>query len=403
MSRPPANRLTATKVKHAKEPPYKLFDGKGLFLLISPSGSKGWRFKYRFCGREKLISLGTYPEVSLAEARIRLLAARRLLAADPPIDPSAVRKAEKAARADTFKVISTEWFEDTQATNAEVTRERNQFILDRLIDRIGARPISKISVIDMRNSLLSIQRENGPETARRAKGIASRVYSYAIAHGRADNNPTAGLLGILKKRNTKHRAAITNPKQVGELMRAIYAYKGQPTTTAALKLLALNFPRPSELRLGKWDEIDFDKALWAIPASRMKARQKNPHEHLLPLSSQSVEILQALHKLTGLGEWVFPTTRPDAPLSENAFNNALQKMGYAGDVHTAHGFRSTASTLLHEQNFLPDVIETQLAHARAGVAGIYNRSHLLPQRREMLQRWADYLDQLRCDNRYLSR
>lgn len=389
------NRLTKTKVKQAKRPPTKHFDGKGLYLLVGPNGQKGWRFKYRFEGREKLLSFGTYPEVSLEEARKRRLAARKLLAAEPPVDPSVARQAAKAVRSDVFKNVGAEWFADKQTRNAKITRDRNQFILDRLSDRVGTRPVSKIETVEMKLALLHIQENNGVETARRARGIASRIFAYAIAHGRASHDPTAGLEYILKDRNTVHRAAITNPKQFAELLRAIYAYEGHPSTTSALKLLALNFTRPTELRLGKWEEVDLDRALWVIPASRMKMRRRNPNEHLLPLASQSIEILQELYKLTGRTGWVFPGNKPDKPLNENAFNNALRKMGYTGDVHTAHGFRSTASTLLHEQNVPVEVIETQLAHARIGVSGIYNRSHLLPQRRKMLQHWANYLDELR--------
>lgn len=390
-------KLSDTKIKNAKpkKKPFKLYDEGGLYLLISPKGSKGWRFKYRFAGREKLLSLGLYPDTTLAKAREKRDVKRTLLAAEPPIDPSVERQARKAAQADSFKVLSAQWFEDKQTSNAETTRERNQFILDRLTDRLGKESMPKITTLKMKSALLAIQKHNGIETARRARGIASRVFAYAIAHGKASSDATAGLKDILKAKNTIHRAAITKPRQLGELMQKIYAYGGQPTTVAALKLLALNFTRPSELRLGKWSEIDFDNAIWIIPAERMKMRRKNPSEHLLPLSVQSVAILKDLHKLTGGGELIFPTNKPDTPLSENAFNNAIRKMGFDGDTHTAHGFRSTASTFLHELNFSAEVIETQLAHSRPGVAGIYNRSHLLPQRRVMLQTWSDHLDQLR--------
>ncbi len=391
------NKLTQKQIDKAKpaQKPFTLADGGGLVLLLQPSGARWWRLRYRYGGRAKMISMGTYPDTTLAAARDKRDDARKLLAAEPPIDPSVDRQARKAAQADSFQVVAAEWFADKQSKNAEVTRKQNQLILDRLTDRIGMQPVSKITTPALLSALKSIQKHNGAETARRARGIAGKVFAYAIAYGKATSDATAGLQDSLQEKNTQHWAAITKPKEVGELMRRIYSFSGQATTAAGLKLLVLNFTRPSEIRLGKWDEIDFDEALWVIPASRMKMRHKNPHEHLLPLSSQSVEILRELHKLSGHGDWVFPTNKPDTPLGRNAFNNALRKMGYSGDVHTPHGFRSTASTLLHEMNFSPEAIETQLAHARGSVSGIYNRSHLLPQRREMLQAWADYLDQLR--------
>jgi integrase len=378
-----------------KSKPSKMFDGGGLYLLVKPNGSKLWRFKYRFGGGEKLISLGKYPETSLKLARDKRTSKRAMLDAEPPIDPSEERKSRNAALVSSFKAVGDRWFEQKQSDLAVTTRERNRFILDRLSDRLGKQPISKITTPDMKAALISIQNRNGPETARRAKGIASRVFAYAIADGEANTDPTAGLTEILKERNTKSRSAVTKPSEVGRLMRSIYKYKGQATTVAGLKLLALNFTRPTELRLGKWSEIDFEKSLWEIPASRMKMRRRNPQPHLLPLSDQSVDILKELRGLTDGSEWVFPSFDLSKPLSENAFNSALKKMGFDGGTHTAHGFRSTASSLLHELNFSAEVIETQLAHARPGVAGIYNRSNLLPQRKEMLQAWADHLDQLR--------
>lgn len=405
-------RLTDTKVKNAKpalkteedlkkkpDGKYKdrkLFDGDGLYLLVTPSGGKLWRFKYHYGGAEKLLALGKYPDLSLKDARNHLGAARKLLAQNPSIDPSEQRKEEKAARADSFKAVSAEWFEAKQSKNALVTRERNQFILDKLSDRLGKESVSAISTLKTKAALLAIQKKHGVETARRAHGIAARVFEFAIANGIASVDPTSGLKGVLKDKDTKHRPALTKPKEVGELMRKIYSYNGQPQIGAALKLLALNFTRPSELRLGKWDEIDFAAATWTIPASRMKTRRKNPHEHLLPLSKQSVAILKKLHELTGGSEWVFPQLdTPKKPISENATNNGLAAMGYTSDQHRSHSFRVTASTMLHELNFPTEVIDTQQARPRGSVSGIYNRSHLLPQRRELLQAWADYLDSLR--------
>jgi integrase len=392
--------LTATEVKNAKPKanPYKRGAGKGLYMLVTPNGSKLWRMKYRFGGSEKLLALGKYPDTTLKEAGEKRDAARKLLDSDPPTDPAEVKRAEKAATAGSFRAIGQQWFADKQSHLAKVTRDRNKGILKLLNKLIGKRPISKIRTTELRSALLTIQKNNGPETARRARGIASRVFAYAVAHGKASGDPTAGLQDVLKARNTKSRSALTKPAEVGELLRAIDSFSGQETTKVGLKLLALNFTRPTEIRLGKWEEIDLIAGTWEIPASRMKMRSKNPTSHLLPLSKQSVKTLKELRKFTG-DDWVFPTNTGDKPLSENAFNNALAKIGYGTDKHTAHGFRSTASTLLHEMNFPPEVIETQLAHARPGVAAVYNRSHLLPQRKKMLQAWANYLDQLRKDEK----
>lgn len=393
--------LTATEVKNAKPraKPYKKGAGKGLYLLVTPAGGKLWRLKYHFAGVEKLLALGKFPDVSLKDARDKRDAAKKLLAKSPPVDPSEQLQIAKASQADSFKAVSVDWFEAKQSKNAPVTRERNQFILDKLSDRLGKESVSMISTLKMKGALLAIQKKHGVETARRAHGIAARVFEYSIANGKASVDPTAGLKGVLKDKNTKHRPALTKPKEVGELMRQIYAYKGQPQIGAALKLLALNFTRPSELRFGKWDEIDFETATWTIPASRMKMRRKNPHEHLLPLSKQSVAILKELHKLTGDSDWVFPQIgNSDKPISENATNNGLEALGYTSVQHRSHSFRATASTMLHELNFPTEVIDTQQARPRGTVSGIYNRSHLIPQRRELLQAWADYLDSLRTES-----
>jgi integrase len=397
------NKLKQKQIDNAKprEKPYTMADGGGLVLSVQPSGARWWRFRYRFAGRAKMLSMGTYPDTSLAAARQKRDAARQLLASDPPIDPSVDRQARKAAQADSFEAVSNLWFEDKQSINAPVTQERNRYILDRLALIIGKMAVSQIDTTTMLSALRSIQKKHGVETAHRAHGIASRVFAYAIAGGKAQLDPTAGLKASLKSKTTTHRPAITDPAEVGQLLNAIHEFSGQATTAAGLKLLAHNFTRPSEIRLGKWSEIDLENGVWEIPVERMKTRRTNPQPHLLPLSSQSIAILKELHDLTGDGDWVFPTNRPDRPLSENAFNNALKKMGYEGDIHTGHSFRTTASTLLHEMNFSPEVIDTQMAHARGSVSGIYNRSHLLLQRRDMMQQWSDYLDQLRAGGKVI--
>lgn len=391
------NKLTAKQVAQAKPRTalYTLADGGGLILQVQPTGSRWWRFRYRYFGIERMLSLGTYPDTDLKSARDKRDTYRKLLAADPPIDPSERRRIAKAARADCFKAVSDSWFLEMQSGKAPSTRKRNRHVLNLLVEHLGSQSVSTITTASIQRTIRSIQKRNGVEMAHRALGRASNVFAYAIALGSASEDPTRGLKASLKENVSRPRAAITDAKLFGQLLRDIDHYNGQRSTQAALKLLALNFTRPSEIRLGKWPEIDFDKKVWIIPAARMKMRNRNPCDHLVPLSDQSIEILKQQRKLSGENDWIFPTNKPDTPLSDAAFVNALKKMGYTTELHTPHGFRSTASTMLHEMSFPSDVIETQLAHKRKGVEGIYNRSHLLQQRREMLQSWANYLDQLR--------
>jgi integrase len=381
--------LSNTKVKNAKAKakPYKLSDERGLFLHVQPTGAKWWRFKYLFAGREKLLSLGTYPDTSLALARDKREKARRHLAAGD--DPSAVRKAEKAAQNDTFKAIAEEW--SAQQQKAESTRVRDDRILGYLYKEIGAAPIGTIDTAKMLEALRTIEKR-GAETAHRAQNLASAVFLYAIPH-KAKTNPAADLRGKLAAASTKSHAAITNAAKFGQLLRDIDNYQGQPVTRAALQLIALLFTRPGELRQALWQEFDLEGAQWVVPAERTKMRR----EHIVPLASQSVSILTDLRELTykGAESLVFPSLRPRRPLSENTLGTALKGLGYDGNTHVAHGFRSSASTLLHEMGLDSDVIECQLAHARPGVGGIYNRSHRLADRRKMMQRWADYLEKLR--------
>ena len=395
------NKLYQKTIDAAKpgSEPYSIADGGGLVLFIRPGGERWWRFRYRYLGVPKMISLGIYPDTSLAEARVKLAAKRAMLAADPPVDPSAERQARTAAQADSFQTIAAEWFADSQADNAPVTRKQNQYFVDRLNSRIGKRLVAQISTPDMLAALKALQKAHGAHAAARARGIASKVFCHAIASGKATSDPAQSLKGSLKTPTITNRPAITKPAQFGELLRKIDAFSGQPSTRAYLQLLALNFTRPTEIRLGKWSEVDFDKKLWVIPSSRMKMRNKTPGDFLLPLSAKSVEILTELREQSGNSPWVFPQARnPHEPIGQNAGGNALKKLGYDGDTHSCHSFRTTANTILHELGFDHETIETALAHARPGVSGIYNRSHLLDQRREMLQSWADYLDQVRTDS-----
>lgn len=390
------NKLTVAAIKNAKPRarPYKMADGGGLTVLVQPDGRRGWRFRYRFAGVEKMLSFGSLDDVSLKAARARRDDARKLLAGDPPIDPSVKRQAEKQDLADTFGAVSAEYLEKHAATISEATRVRDQRILDKLNLKISGRPLNSIKPAELLAALRSIEKTGAHETTHRALNMARRIYAFALASGQATGDPTSGLQAALAPVVSKSRAGLTDPVKVGQLLRDIDNYHGDPVKLAALKLLALTFVRPGELRQAKWSEFDLKTGQWVIPKERMKLRR----EHIVPLADQAVQLLKELHKVTSKNPsgYAFPSPRAGRCLSENAFSVALKTMGYAGDVHQAHGFRVTASSMLHELNYSAEIIETQLAHARPGVAGIYNRSHLLPQRREMMIQWGDYLDTLRA-------
>lgn len=394
--------ITTTKIKalRPRQSAFKVFDSKGLFILVYPTGTLSFRFRYRFNDRERLLGLGTFPEVELAQARKARDAARKLLAQG--IDPSEARKADKARdrsdAANSFAAYAEGWFTKYHGTKSEATTVRNRRLLKYLVKHLGTVTISKISRAQVAAAVQAIETASGAESAHRALNLAALIFASAAVDGLVSSDPVYGVRGKLGEVVARRRVAITKASEVGELMRAIYKYseRGLVTTVAALKLLALTFTRPGELRQAEWSEFDLDQALWTVPKSRMKSRRhKNSSDHLVPLSTQAVDILRELHKQTGSGRFVFPTARPTRPLSENGFTQALQNMGYSGERHTAHGFRSTASTLLHEMNFDPQTIETQLAHARSGVSAVYNRSHLLPARKAMMQAWSDHLDALR--------
>jgi integrase len=396
------NRLTDKEIqaalKNAKAlpRPRKLMDGGGLSLIVTPKPATYWRVSYRYAGREKMLSLGVYPTVSLAEAREKRDAERKVLAAGR--DPSVVRQEEKAAKEHTFCATAYEWFAIDHRAPATETRDRR--ILSKIVGTIenpsplGKRPLAEVSGRELLSELRSIEKESGHESAHRACGMAESVFAFAIATGKAqsDRDPTYQLRKALKPVKSKSHAAITKPAEFAKLLRKIDDYQGSAVLRAGLQLLALLFTRPGELRQAKWSEFDLDAAQWVIPAERMKMRK----EHVVPLPARAVEILRELRKLTGEDrEGLVFATLPGVCISENGFRVALMKMGYDGDKHTAHGFRSSASTLLHELSHDKEVIETQLAHSRPGVGGVYNRSHLLAQRRELMTAWADYLDGLR--------
>jgi integrase len=389
--------LTSVAIRNAKpaEKPLKLFDGGGLFLYIAPTGGKWWRLKYRYGGKEKLLSLGTYPEVSLGEAREKRDQARRLLAAD--IDPGENRKAQKTAKIgsgeNSFEVVAREWF-GKFAPNWAVNHS------DKIIRRlerdvfpwIGQQPIAEITAPDLLATMRRIENRGAVETAHRALQNCSQIFRYAIATGRSNRDPGGDLRGAIPPSKGKHHASITEPNAIGELLRAIKGYQGSLITKCALQLAPLFFVRPGELRKAEWTEFNFSAAEWRIPGERMKMGE----QHIVPLSSQAIAILRDLQPLTGNGRYVFPGARTNGrPMSENTVNAGLRRLGYTSDQMTGHGFRSMASTLLNEQGWHRDAIERQLAHAeRDAVRAAYNYAEHLPERRKMMQAWADYLDRL---------
>lgn len=373
--------------------PYKKFDANGLFLLVYPNGRKGWRFKYQFGGREKGISFGSYPDTSLKLARAKRDAARQDLAAN--IDPSAKRQEEKEALANSFEIVASEWLKRQKSLSASTVRQLRQRLDSYLIPSLGRHPIQKITAPDLLRVLRRIESRGTHETALRVLSLSSRIFRFAIATGKADRNPAADLRGALAPTKTTNFAAITKPTRIGELLRAIEGYQGQPAVIAALKLAPLVFVRPGELRAATWAEIDLNDAEWRIPASRMKMDA----EHLVPLSTQAIAIIEALQPVTGSGTYLFPSLRSgDRPISDNTLNAALRRLGFGKDEMTAHGFRTMASTRLNEMGFHPDIIELQLAHAeRNKVRAAYNKAQRLAERKKMMQTWADYLDGLKSD------
>lgn len=391
--------LTDTTIRRAKprHKPYKMFDSGGLFLLVAPNGGKWWRFKYRYAGKEKLLSLGIYPDVSLKDARDRRDEERKKLASK--IDPAVNRKAVKAAWADSqansFEVVAREWIGKRSAVWSEsnIGKITGQLELN-IFPWLGQRPIADITSPELLAVLRRTEARGAIHTAHRALQTCGQIFRYAVATGRAMRDPAADLRGALQPAKGSHFAALTEPKAIGSLLRAMDDYQGSTITRCALRLAPLVFVRPGELRKAEWQEIDFEKTEWNIPADRMKMREA----HLVPLSRQAVEILKELHPMTGRGRYLFPSPRSDKrPISDNAVLSALRRMGISKDEMTGHGFRAMARTVLDEVlNVRPDYIEHQLAHAVRDPNGrAYNRTAHLPERRKMMQQWADYLDKLR--------
>ncbi len=389
--------LTDVKVRNAKpkDKAYKIADEKGLFLAVLPNGSKYWRFKYRFAGKEKLLALGVYNEVSLAAAREKRDEARKLLAnnTDPGLVKQINKRSKILAAENSFEAISREWYAKFSTTWTADHGERIFRRLERdIFPWLGSRPINEIKAPELLAVLRRIENRGAIETAHRALQNCGQVFRYAIATGRAERDISNDLRGALQPFKKRHLASITNPKEIAELLRAIKSYQGNVITKCALQFAPLVFVRPGELRRAEWSEINFETAEWRIPAEKMKMRVT----HIVPLSLQAISILQEIHPLTGDGKYIFPSVKSSIrPMSENTVLGALRRLGYTKDEMTGHGFRSMACTILNEQGWHRDAIERQLAHAeRNNVRAAYNYAEHLPERRKMMQHWADYLDEL---------
>ncbi len=396
--------LTDMKISKAR-PQAKattLFDGLGLFLLIAPleqGGSKLWRFKYTFNGKQKMLSFGGYPEVSLADAREKRAEARKQIAAG--IDPGDVRKALKAQTQSTFEAIARERHEKFKANWTPSHAERNLHRLEHhVFPIIGSRPIADIKAPELLTVLNRMESRGILESAHRIRSLCGQIFRYAVATGRAERDPSQDLRGALPAAKQNHLAALTDPAKVAGLLRAIDSYEGSFEVKSAMQLQAMFFVRPGELRHAEWSEIDLDAAVWSIPAHKMKMKQA----HIVPLSRQAVKILQALKPLTGSKRYVFPSVRSSQrPMSNNAILAALRRMGYSKDEMTGHGFRAMARTILDEVlQVRPDYIEHQLAHAvRDPLGRAYNRTTHLAERKKMMQLWSDYLDGLKAGAKIL--
>lgn len=397
--------LTDTAVRAAKprEAPYKLADAGGLYLLVNPTGSRLWRLKYRHAKREKLLALGAYPAVTLADARSRRDEAKVLLAKgdDPSIAKQDAKRLSEASAATSFRVIAEEYLDKLRREGrASATINKTEWLLSLVFPVIGSRPIRDIAPPQVLDALRAIERRGRHESARRARSTVGAVFRFAIASARADIDPTYSLQGALTSPKVRHRSAIVEPVALGAMLRAIEGFEGQPTTLAALRLMAILFPRPGELRLARWVEFDMEKAVWTIPGDRTKMRRP----HRVPLPTQALAILADLREISGSGKLLFPSVRTVArPISENTLNAALRRLGYAKDEATSHGFRASAATLLNESGkWNPDAIERQLAHVESNdVRRAYTRGEHWDERVRMMQWWADHLDVLRTGAKIL--
>ncbi len=391
-------KLTATAIKNAspKEKQYKLVDGGGLYLIISASGKKYWRYNYRFAKKQKTLALGVYPSVSLKEVRSLHQEAKKQLA--DGIDPSHKRKLDKITAnqqaQDSFQAIASEWlskqkvkWSDSHYSNVTSRLENH------IYPWLGSRPLIEITAPELLAVLRRMESKSIHHTALKTKQYCGQIFRYGIVTGRCERDPSADLQGALTTYKPTSFAAITDPKEIGGLLRSIGDYSGDFVTRQALKLAPLVFVRPTEIRHAEWSEIDLNNELWVIPAEKMKMRT----EHIVPLSKQAIEILKETKELTSNGKYVFPSIRSRSrAMSENTLNGALRRMGYTKQEMTAHGFRAMASTSLNSLGYKSDVIERQLAHAEKNkVRAAYNRAEYMPERTAMMQEWSDYLDSLK--------
>jgi integrase len=389
---------TACRTSKPGEKPYKLSDGGGLYLLIEKNGSKLWRHAFRFDGKQKLVALGAYPVVSLADARAGRDANKSLLAkgVDPAVQRKIDRGAARIARSNTFSLVADELLEKFKAEGDDPkTLEKKKWLLSFINADLGDRPVAEIKAPELLDVLRKIERRGRFDTARRARSLAGRVFKFAIATSRAERDPSADLAGALISPKVQHRAAITEPKAVGALLRAIDDLDGQLTTRAALQLIAVTFVRPGELRNAEWKEFDISNAVWNIPAEKMK--MSRPHK--VPLSRQATEIIEGIRAVTASSRYLFPQIRSwHRPISDGTLNAALRRLGYTKTEMTAHGFRSTASTLLNESGkWHRDAIERQLAHQEEDeTRAAYNHAEFWEERVRLMGWWANYLDALRC-------
>ncbi|MEW6132046.1 MAG: integrase arm-type DNA-binding domain-containing protein [Pseudomonadota bacterium] len=395
--------LTDPAIKKAKpaDKPFKLYDEKGLFLIVTPTGGKWWRLKYRIAGKEKLLALGTYPDVGLARAREKRDEARKQIA--DGVDPGELRKATKTQQAEraanSFEAVAREWFTKHLADKAENHRVKVIRRLEKdVFPWLGGRPIAEITAPELLTTIRRIEARGAVDTSHRVMQSCGQIFRYAVATGRAERDPTSDLRGALQRVKTEHLPALVEPKAVGELLRAIDGFRGSFQVQCALRLAPMLFVRPGELRKAKWTDFDLDRAEWRYLVTKTKT------EHIVPLASQAVAILRELRPLSGHREHVFPGREPTKPMSDAAINAALRRMGYDTKTEiTGHGFRAMARTLLHEElGFAPEAIEHQLAHKVPDTLGAaYNRTKFLKQRTAMMQAWADYLDKLKAGAKVL--
>lgn len=391
--------LTEVAIRNAKPraKTFKLYDSGGLYLQVAPSGGKWWRLKYRLDGKEKRLSLGVYPEVGLAKARKRRDEERALLA--DHVDPSRHRKEQKSAQAlravNTFEQVTREWFAKSSPSWAPAHAERKIRLFERdIFPLMGQQPVAEITSPGLLAVLRRIEKRGALETARRALVYSGQVFRYAVATGRAALDPSGALRGALSPVKNEHFAATTEPARLAPILQMLDGYMGTLPVRCALRLMPLVFVRPGELRKAQWSQIDLDAAEWRYTVS------KTDTPHIVPLSRQAVEILREVFPLTGQGQYVFPSARSTArPMSDNAILAAMRTMGIGKDEMTGHGFRAAARTILDEVlGVRPDFIEHQLAHAVRDPNGrAYNRTAFLPERREMMQKWADYLDRIKSE------